>query len=160
MESMGRLMANAWNFRSPFQLVAMDCINGHLGQGSPIDETRTAGFDFLSRMDERQGGVAGLCGVGSAGGTRKIAGPGCRRQRHSSGACECARAERLGQRPERHRQCGQSAGVTAADHHSGYAAQRILCWWLPAFADAAGGQVPSDAICGIQIAWLGGPGGR
>ena len=60
-------------------------------------ETRAASFDFLSRMDDRQTGIPDPCSVGSAGGAFRIAGPGCRRQRHPSGAGECARAERLGQ---------------------------------------------------------------
>jgi hypothetical protein len=157
MESMGPLLANAWNFGSPFQLVPFDRINGQACKGSPIDEARTASFDILSRMDDRQNGVAGLCGRGSAGRAWTIAGAGCRRQRDSSGAGECARAERLGQRSQRHRQCCQSTGAAVADDHSGYAAQRILFRRLPVFAGAARGQAQTTAIRGTSISSWGTP---
>jgi hypothetical protein len=96
----------------------------------------------------------------SSGRFRKIARPGCRRQRHSSGACERARIERLGQRSQRHRQCGESACDTAADNNAGYAARRIPFRGLPRAAGAASGKDQADAICGIQIASRAGPSGR
>jgi hypothetical protein len=104
-------------------------------------------------MDNRQGGIRERCNAGSTLGAFEIACPGCRRQRHSSGAGECARTERLGQRSERHRQCGQSARDPAAGNKSGYAAHRIrpFCW-LPDIAGAASGEDQTNAICGSQIA--------
>jgi hypothetical protein len=128
--------------------------------GSPIRETRAAFFDLLSRMDGRQSGIAGRCARGSSGCAFEIACPGCRRERHSAGTGECARTQRLGQRSERHRQCGQSAGDTAAGNHSGYPAHGVPACRLPNHAGAASGQDQTDAICGIQIASRAGPNGR
>jgi hypothetical protein len=160
MERLGPLLANAWNFGSPFQLVPLNRINGQACKGSPIDETRTASCNFLPRMDDRQSSVADLRGAVSAGHSRKIAGAGCRRQRDSSGAGECAGAERLGQRSQRHRQCSPNAGITVADHNAGYAAQRVLFRRLPVFAGAARGQDQTTATSGIAISSRRGPGGR
>ena len=88
----------------------------------------------------------------SSGRSRNIACPGRRRQRHSPGACECARAQRLGQRSQRHRQRGQGAGDPAADDHSGDAARRLPSCGLPRAAGAAGGKDQTNAICDIEIA--------
>jgi hypothetical protein len=110
-------------------------------------------------MDDGESRIAQRCGLGSPGRSRKIACPGCRRQRHSAGAGECARAQRLGQRSQRHRQRGQGACDTAANHHSGDAARRIPFCGLPRAAGAARGKDQANAICGIEIAWLGGAGG-
>jgi hypothetical protein len=159
MERLGPLLADPWNFDGPFKLVPMNCINGHVGQGSPIDETRTADFNFRSRLAYGQNSVADPRGAVSAGRSRTIAGPGCRRQRDSSGAGECARAQRLGQRSQRHRQCGQSTGVTVADHNAGHAAQRVLFRRLPVVADAARGQAQTTAIGGLAISSQRAPGG-
>jgi hypothetical protein len=123
--------------------------------GSPIRETRAAFFDLLSWMDGRQSGIAGRCARGSSGCAFEIACPGCRRERHSAGTGECARTQRLGQRSERHRQCGQSAGDTAAGNHSGYPAHGVPACRLPNHAGAASGQDQTNAICGIQIPPLG-----
>jgi hypothetical protein len=111
-------------------------------------------------MDHRQSGNRECCGAVSSGGSRNIACPGCRRQRYSTGTGECARAQRLGQRSQRHRQRGKGASDTAADHHSGCAADRLGSRCLPRVAGAADGKDQTNAICGIQIARLGGPGGR
>jgi hypothetical protein len=160
MERLGLLLAEAWNFGGPFQLVPVNCINGHVGQGSPIDETRTADFNFRSRLEHGQNGVGGLCRRVSAGRSRTIAGPGCRRQRDSAGAGECSRAQWLGQRSQRHWQCGQGAGVTVADHHAGDAAQRLLFRRLPVFAGAARVEAQTTAIRGLAISSRGAPRGR
>jgi hypothetical protein len=125
---------------------------------SPIHEAHAACFD--SRMEDRKSGAPDRCGRLSSGRSRKIACPGCRRQRHSSGACECARAERLGQRSQRHRQRGQGACDIAADNNAGYAARRIPFDQLPRAAGAASGKDQTDAICRIQIASRAAPSGR
>jgi hypothetical protein len=121
----------------------------------PIHEAHAACFD--SRMEDRKSGAPHRCGRVFSGRSRQIACPGCGRQRHSSGARECARAERLGQRSQRHRQRGQSACDTAAGHNAGYAARRIPFGQLPRAAGAARGKDQTDAICGIQITSRAGP---
>ena len=109
-------------------------------------------------MDDRQSGIAGRCGPGSSGRAFEIAGPGCRRKRHSSGTWECARTQRLGRRPQRHRQCGQSACDTAAGHKPGSRTHRILSHgYLPIVPGATSRQDETNATCGIQIPSLGGP---
>jgi hypothetical protein len=111
-------------------------------------------------MDNRPSGIAHRCGPRPSRRARKIACPGRRRQRHSAGAGECARTQRLGQRSQRHRQRGQSACDPVADNHSGDAARRLPFCGLPRAAGAASGEDQTNAICGIEIAWLGGAGGR
>ena len=123
--------------------------------GSTIDETRAACFDLLSRMDDRQNGIREHCGAVSSGRSRKIACPGCGGERHSSGTGECAGTQRLSQRSERHRQCGQSACDPAAGNHCGDAAHRIPSCCLPDVPGAASGKDQTNAICGIQIPPLG-----
>jgi hypothetical protein len=122
-----------------------------LRTGSPIRETRAACFDLLPRMDGRQSGIAGGCARGCSGRAFEIACPGCRRERHSAGAGECARTQRLGQRSQRHRQRGQSAGDTAAGSHAGHAAHGVPAGRPPSHGGAASGQDQTDASCGIQI---------
>lgn len=112
-------------------------------------------------MDDRQSGIAGRCGAGSSGRAFEIAGPGCRRKRHSSGTWECARTQRLGQRSQRHRQCGQSAGDTAAGHKPGSRTYLIRSYGcLPNVPGAKNRQDETNASCGIQIPSLDGPSGR
>jgi hypothetical protein len=127
---------------------------------TPIHVPRSAGLTILSRPDVRSGGSRDLCDILSSGHSRKIARAGCRRQRHSSGACECAGIERLGQRPQRHRQRGQSACAAAANHYSGCAARRIPFGRPPPVAGAARGKDQTNAFCGIQIAPIEVTGGR
>jgi len=128
--------------------------------GSPIDEPRAPCFDVLSRMDDRQIGIACGCGPGSSGCAFEIAGPGCRRERHSFGTWECARTQRLDQRSQRHRQCGQSAGDTAAGHKPGARTHRILSYgWLPNVPGATSRQDETNATCGESPS-LGDPSGR
>jgi hypothetical protein len=123
-------------------------------------EPRAPCFDVRSRMDDRQNGIAYGCGPGSSGCAFEIAGPGCRRERHSSRTWECARTERLGQRSERHRQCGQSAGDTAAGHKPGSHTHLIPSHgWLPNVPGATSRQDETDATCG-EIPSLGDPSGR
>jgi hypothetical protein len=111
-------------------------------------------------MDDRQSGVACRCGPGCSGCAFEIAGPGCRRERHSSGTWECARTQRLGQRSERHRQCGQSAGDTAAGHKPGSRTHRILPYGrLPNVPGARSRQDETNATCG-EIPSFGNPSGR
>jgi len=101
-------------------------------------------------MDDPQSGICEHCHPGSPG--RSIACPGCRRERHSSGAGECARTQRLGQRSQRHRQCGQSACDNAAGHKPGSRTHRIPSYgWLPNVAGAKSRQYETNATCGIQI---------
>jgi hypothetical protein len=111
-------------------------------------------------MDDRRSGIRRRYGAVSSRRARNITCAGCRRQRHSAGTGECARAQRLGQRSQRDRQRGEGAGDTAADHNSGCAADRLGSCCLPRVAGAADGKDQTNAICGIQIARLGGPGGR
>jgi hypothetical protein len=89
----------------------------------------------------------------------KSARPGCRRERHSSGTGECARTQRLGQRSQRHRQRGQSAGAAVANDSPDQAARRIAFCRLLTFADAAGGKDKTNAICN-QISSRGGQSAR
>ncbi len=112
-------------------------------------------------MDDRQSGVAYGCGPVSSGCAFEIAGPGCRCKRHSSGTWECARTERLGQRSQRHRQCGQSAGDTAAGHKPGSHTHLIPSHGcLPNVPGATSRQDETNATCGIQISSPGKPSGR
>jgi hypothetical protein len=112
-------------------------------------------------MHDRQGGIAFGCGPVPSGCAFKIAGPGCRSQRHSSGTWECARTQRLDQRSERHRQCGQSTGDTAAGHKPGSHTHLIpSCGWLPNVPSATSRQDETNATCGIQISSPGKPSGR
>ena len=128
-------------------------------QGTTNYEARAACFNLRSRTDDRQSGIHERGGAGAAGLSR--AGPGCRRQRHSSGACKCARIKRLGQRSQRHRQCGQSARDTAAGHYPRARTHlgRSRCY-LPNVPGAAIGQDETYAACGIRISPLGVPSGR
>jgi len=125
-------------------------------------EPRAPCFDVLSRMDDRQSGIAYGCGPGSSGCAFEIAGLGGRRERHSSGTWECARTQRLDQRSQWHRQCGQSAGDTAAGHKPGARTHRVLSYgWLPNVPGATSRQDETNATCGIQIIpSLGDPSGR
>ncbi len=111
-------------------------------------------------MDGRQSGLADRCGPGPLGRSRRSAGPGCRRQRHSAGAGECARTQRLDQRSERHRQCGQGTGDPAAGDKPGCAAYSVLSRRHPDVPGAASGQVETTAICDIAIPPRGGQNGR
>ena len=115
------------------------------------DEPRAACFDVVSRMDRRPSDVAGRYSTRSSGGACEIARPGCRRQRHSAGAGECARIKRLGQRSKRHRERGQGAGDPAAVDKSGDAVHRVAANGLPDLAGAARGEDQTHAICGSQI---------
>jgi len=124
------------------------------------DEARAACFDVLSRMDDRQSGIGERCDFGSSGRSRKIAGPGCRRERHCSGTGECARTQRLGQRSQRHRQRGQSACDTTASNKPRQPAHRVGPYCLPNVAGAASGKDETNAICGFQIPSRGGPSDR
>ncbi len=133
-------------------------------QGTTNYEARAACFNLRSRTDDRQSGIHERGGAGAAGLSR--AGPGCRRQRHSSGACKCARIKRLGQRSQRHRQRGQSARDTAASHYPRARTHSIRsCWYLPNIPylpnvpGAAIGQDETHAVCGIRISSLGCPSG-
>ena len=111
-------------------------------------------------MDDRQSGIAYGCDPRPSGSAFKIAGPGCRRQRHSSGAWECTRTQRLDQRSQRHRRCGQSAGDTAAGHKPGSHTHLIPSYrWLPNVAGATSRQDETNATCG-EIPSLGDPSGR
>jgi hypothetical protein len=111
-------------------------------------------------MDDRQSGIACGCDPGPSGSAFEIAGPGCRRQRHSSGTWECARTQRLGQRSQRHRQCGQSAGDSTAGHKPGSHTHLIPSYgWLPNVAGATSRQDETNATCG-EIPSLGDPSGR
>ena len=131
-----------------------------LSKGSPIHEARAASFDLLPVMDDRPRGIAHRCGPFFSDRARKIACPGRGRQRHSAGAGECARPQRLGQRSQRHRQRGQGACVTAADHHAGDATRRIPTCRLSPAAGAAGGEDQTNAICDGEIASPSGPSDR
>ena len=112
-------------------------------------------------MDDRPSGGHDRGSPLPPGGAFEIAGPGCRRQRHSSGACKCARIKRLGQRSQRHRQCGQSARDTAAGHHPRARTHSIRSrCYLPNVPGAAIGQDETRAACAIRISPLGYPGGR
>jgi len=112
-------------------------------------------------MDNRQSGIAYGCDPGPSGSAFvEIACPGCRRQRHSSGTWECTRTQRLDQRSQRHRQCGQSAGDTAAGHKPGSHTHLIPSYrWLPNVAGATSRQDETNATCG-EIPSLGDPSGR
>jgi hypothetical protein len=133
---------------------------GNSARGHP-HEPRAACFDLRSRMDDRQSGIAGRCRPGSSGRAFEIAGPGCRRERHSSGTRECARTQRLGRRPQWYRQCGQSACDTAAGHKPGAHTHPIPSYgYLPNVPGATSRQDETNASCGIEIPSLGGPSGR
>jgi hypothetical protein len=111
-------------------------------------------------MDARQSGLHDRGCPLSSGGVFESACPGCRRQRHSSGACKCARIKWLGQRSQRHRQCGQSARDTAAGHHPRARTHSIRSrCYLPNVPGAAIGQDETRAACGVRISPLGYPGG-
>jgi hypothetical protein len=129
-------------------------------QGINDHEAHAVCFDPLSPTDVHQRGIRCRCSALSSRRSRKIARAGCRRERHSSGTCKCARAQRLGQRSQRHRQRRQSARDSAADHNAGGAADRIPQCRLPRAAGAAHGKDQTNAICGIPIARLGRPRGR
>jgi hypothetical protein len=145
-----------WELRRRFPSSSGD----NSARGQP-HEPRAPCFDLRPRMDDRQSGIAGRCGPGSSGRAFEIAGAGCRRQRHSSGTWECARTQRLGRRPQRHRQRGQSACDTAAGHKPGSRTHRILSHgYLPIVPGATSRQDETNASCGIEIPPLGGPGGR
>jgi len=112
-------------------------------------------------MDDRQSGSHERGGPGSSGHAFERAWPGCRRERHCSGACECAWIKRLGQRSQRHRQCGQSARDTAAGNHP--RARTHLGrsrGYLPNVAGAAIGEDETHAARGIQISPRGRSGAR
>ncbi len=96
-------------------------------------------------------GVAGRYGARCSGGACEIARPGCRRERHSAGAGECARIKRLDQRSERHRQRGPGAGDPAAGHKPGDAAHGVAANRLANLAGAARGEDQTHAICNRQI---------
>jgi hypothetical protein len=112
-------------------------------------------------MDARQSGIHDRVSPLSSGGAFESACPGCRRERHCSRAWKCARTQRLDQRSQRHRQCGQSARDTAAGHpprartHLGRSRR-----YLPNVAGAAISQDETHAVCAIQISPLGYPSGR
>jgi hypothetical protein len=108
-------------------------------------------------MDDRQSGIRERRGRGCSGISRESVCPGCRRERHSSGACECAGTQQLGQRSERHRQCGQGACDTAAGNNSSYTTHPIPTCGLPNGPGAKGGKDKTNASCGIRIS---SPGGR
>ncbi len=145
-----------WNFGAAFHVLPVNMTNR---QGITTHEARPACFDLLPRMHDRQDGIGERCGAFSSGSARKIASAGCRRERDSSGACECARTEWLGLRSERHRQCGQGARDTAANNNAGHPAHRIASCCLPNCAGAGSGQGATNAICGIEMAALGGASG-
>ncbi len=64
------------------------------------------------------------------------------------------------QRSQRHRQCGQSAGDTAAGHKPGSHTHLIPSYrWLPNVAGATSRQDETNATCG-EIPSLGDPSGR
>jgi hypothetical protein len=108
-----------------------------------------------------QSGISDRCRPFSSGVSRESACPGCRRERHCSGARECARTQRLGQRSQRHRQRGQSARDTVAGHQPRAGTQRILTrWYLPNVPGAANRKDETHAVYGIPISPLGHPGGR
>jgi hypothetical protein len=133
--------------------------------GIAFHEPHAACFDFLSPVDDRQSRVRERCGAVSSGISRQITRPGRRRERHSSGTGECARAQRLDQRSQRHRQRGQSTGATVADDHSGDAADSGAVRRLPiVFPDRylptgpcpTNGKGEANATCDKQISSLGG----
>jgi hypothetical protein len=118
-------------------------------------------------MHDRPSGDRQRCYAFPSGGAVEITCPGRRRERHSAGAGECARAQRLGQRSERHRQCGQGACDTAADNRSGAPANRISSCQLRIascrLSRGTGGASRKDATTAIQvieIAWKGSSRGR
>jgi hypothetical protein len=109
-------------------------------------------FDALARMDDRPSGMRGFCGTDAFGGSRQIASPGCRCQRHSAGAGECARAQRLAQRSQRCRQCGPVASAAAAGDQAGSGPVSVRA---RRHINAAGGTNCKDqtnAVCGIPMA--------
>jgi hypothetical protein len=111
-------------------------------------------------MDDRPSGSHECGGPGFSGRSRERACPGCWRQRYSSGACKCARIKWLGQRSQRHRQCGQSARDTAAGHYPRARTHSIRSRrYLPNAPGAAIGRNETHAICGIRISPLGYPSG-
>ena len=156
MESMGppgvRLSGTSLGTWAPASQF-FPCTDTDRSKESLVHDARALSFDLVSRMDDGESGIAHRCGPFFSGRSRDIACPGCRRQRHSAGTCELARAQRFGQRSQRHRQRGQGAGDPVANDHAGDAARRIPSCGLPRAAGAASGKDQTNAICGIEIAW-------
>jgi hypothetical protein len=155
MERMGPLAAPSdtvdGNFGSLFLVLLIErCVRKRA-----IHDAGTVCFELLSRMGHRPNGVGGPRGRLSSRRAGKIAGAGCRRERHSAGAGECAWAQRLGQRSERHRQRGQSAGDPAAGHQPRSRPSFIRpCGDLQRAAGAGNGKGENEtnAICDIEVA--------